>query len=313
MARMCVGGRGGNGFTQLPPLWRRNFLLSWTGDQAPLLCLRPLSPPHLYLSTSKLSACQAATPSRVLSRMGLFQNPTLRRPLQLGPVPTLLGRVSLSKGRCLAGPRKRSCDCAAGEVQTTANHNTRPPRVSPHSGILLPIPANESALQGPLGPLPMGRPYGLYQMHSKRGNRFTPCRPWTPQTPLPAPGHSPRFPTRAPSGTELRNFRLYFTVCTSLVVLKPTPFSPSVVLGNGFLVESPASVFHSFSLLHSSYFQRSTFLALPMHPTLPLSFSLCPLSTKTAAYLPQLFSPPVHLSAPCTCKVLWLEFCRLFC
>ena len=147
----------------------------------------------------------------------------------------------------------------------------------------------------------------------KAGRLLLPCGTRTPQTPLPAPGHSPRFLTGAPSGTELRNFRLHFTVYTSLVVLKPTPFSPSVVLGNRFLVESPASVFHSFSLLHSSYFQRSTFLALPMHPTLPLSFSLCPLSTKTAAYLPQLSSPPVHLWAPRTCQVLWLEFCRLLC
>ena len=81
---------------------------SFVSGRCPLrtsTCPRPSCPP-----------ARRQLPPEFYLRMGLFQNPTLQRPLQLGPVPTLRGRVSLSKG-----PRKRSCDCAAAEVQTTAN------------------------------------------------------------------------------------------------------------------------------------------------------------------------------------------------
>ena len=64
------------------------------------------------------------------------------------------------------------------------------------------------ALWGPLGPLPLRRLHGLYQMLSKQGNHFSLCGTWTPQTPMPASGDSPYFLTRAPPGTELQNCRL---------------------------------------------------------------------------------------------------------
>ena len=100
----------------------------------------------------------------------VFQNPTLQRPLWLGPPPTLWGRVLLSNGRVPACPRKCSCICAIVEVQIlwqTTTHSQH--QVSPHSGIFVPIPANMAVLWGPLGPLPMGRPYSLYPMLSSRG------------------------------------------------------------------------------------------------------------------------------------------------
>ena len=45
---MCMCGRGGNDFIQLLSLWHRNFVLLPTCSQAPLLCLRLPSTPHLY-------------------------------------------------------------------------------------------------------------------------------------------------------------------------------------------------------------------------------------------------------------------------
>ena len=67
---------------------------------------------------SKLSTCQEAPPSGVLSQMGLcFKTPHFRDPCQLGPMPTLLGRILLSNGWVLACPRKRSCDRAVAEIQ----------------------------------------------------------------------------------------------------------------------------------------------------------------------------------------------------
>ena len=47
----------------------------------------------------------------------VFQNPTLQRPLWLGPTPTFWERVSLSNGWMPAFPRKRLCDRIAAEFQ----------------------------------------------------------------------------------------------------------------------------------------------------------------------------------------------------
>ena len=86
--------------TQLPSLWHRNFAWSLMGDQASLLCLRPLSSPCLYPvhvqgvllpgSTSLLS---------FISDGDVFPNPSFQRTLQVGPTLTLWGNVSLSNGQ----------------------------------------------------------------------------------------------------------------------------------------------------------------------------------------------------------------------
>ena len=134
---------------------------------------------------------------------------TLQRPLWLGPALSL-GRVSLSNGWVQACSRKCSCNHIVAEVQRLWQIITQSwCQISPHSGTFVPIQADMAALQGLLGPLPVGRPYCLYQMHSKQWNHFSPCGTWAPQTLLPAFGDSTCFLTRALPGTELWNFRLY--------------------------------------------------------------------------------------------------------
>ena len=72
--------------------------------------------PASTLSVSKPSACQAEPPSKILSQMGLFPNPSLLRSLQLRPALTLWGRISLSNGLVPACPQERSCDHTATEA-----------------------------------------------------------------------------------------------------------------------------------------------------------------------------------------------------
>ena len=100
---------------------------------------------------------------------------------------------------------------------------------------------------------------------------------------------------------ELQTLRS--TVSRILMVVKPSPFSLSMVLGNRFLVRSLVSVF-TFSLPFQLPFGGwgVLFFHYPDAPHFPLfSFSLCPLSAKTAPYLLWLFSPPVRLSPLHTC------------
>ena len=79
------------------------------------------------------------------------------------------------------------------------------------------------------------------------------------------------LPHQSTAGTELQNFRLCSTVCRILVVLKPSSFFSSVVLGNRFLVQFPASVFTlSLQLLLGECFPCTILMCL----TLPLSLSL---------------------------------------
>ena len=133
----------------------------------------------------------------------MFQNPIPETPVGWTWANFLEDGLA-ENGWVLACPRKLSCDRAAAEVQRLWQIPTHSQRqVLLHSGVTVPIPANMAVLQGPLGPLPVGGPYGLYQMHFKQGNYFSPCGTQTPQTPLPAPGELPCFLTREPSGIEL--------------------------------------------------------------------------------------------------------------
>ena len=167
----------GNGFTQLPSLWHRNFSFSGTRDQAPFLCLRPLSAPTIYSVCVQAVRLPGSTSLQsFISAEVVFQHPTLQRPLRVGSTLTPWGRVSPSNGQVPACPRRRSGDCTVAEVQRlwqTTTHGRC--QVSSHSGVFVPVPADVTALQGPLGLLPVGRPYGLYHMLSERGNRFCPC------------------------------------------------------------------------------------------------------------------------------------------
>ena len=61
-------------------------MLSGTCDQSPFLCPKPPSTPHLHVQAVHLSggtSCQCFISDGVV-----FQNPTLQRPLQLGPLLT---------------------------------------------------------------------------------------------------------------------------------------------------------------------------------------------------------------------------------
>ena len=126
-------------------------MLSPTGHQTPPQPPRFVSSFHLLatstLSVTKLSACQTAPLSQVLSQMGLVSKPlTSEDPVGWACSDPLW--VLLSNGwvltcpwecscdcaaaeplrRCLGAslPRKSLCDCVAAVVQRTmANHNTQ--------------------------------------------------------------------------------------------------------------------------------------------------------------------------------------------
>ena len=167
---VCEHERGGNGSTQFPSLWHRNSLPSPTCDQAPLLCLRPLSTPRLYPVPVQAVCLPGSTFFQCFIADGVvFQNPTLRRPLWLRPIYTDSLVEGLAKQWPGAGlPQKHLGDCATAGVQRLWQITTYSScQVSLYSGVFIPIKANMAALQGSLGPLPMGRLYGLYQMHSK--------------------------------------------------------------------------------------------------------------------------------------------------
>ena len=126
-------------------------------------------------------------PPEFYLRWGCVSKPHISETSMAGSMPTVWGRVSLSNVQVLACPRKHSCDHAAAEIQRILPVTLHSQcQVSPHSGVFVLILANMTALQGMLGPLPTGRFYGLYQMHSKQGNHFSLCGAPTPQIPLPA-------------------------------------------------------------------------------------------------------------------------------
>ena len=174
-----------NGFTQLPSLWCRNFTLPWT-------------------------RCQASLPSR---RWGYVSKPHTSETPEAWTHTNSLGEGL--NGQVPPCPRKCSCNCTVAEIQRLWQIITHSQcQVSLYSGIFVPIPANVAALWGPLGPLPVRRLYGLYQMHSNQENHFSSCGTRAPQTPLPAPGDLPCFLNQTLPGTELQTFRR----CSSLFI-----------------------------------------------------------------------------------------------
>lgn len=156
------------------------------------LCPLPAS----TLSVSRLSAGQAALPSRVVSPMGLcLRTPGFR------DFPGLDTRqLSGSNGQVTTCPRKQLCASTPSKVQITARSWGQ---VSPHSGVFVSIPANEAALLGLWGLFPWGGRMAstrfsprreIASPHVARGPRRPRCL---------LLGDSPYFVTRAPPGTEL--------------------------------------------------------------------------------------------------------------
>ena len=86
------------------------------------------------------------------------------------------------------------------------NHNTH---LAPGFTLndLVPAPVNVVVLQGPLGPLPLGRLHSPYQMSSQQGNRFSLCGLRTPPD-LVFCSWEFALLTRAPPGIELQSFGL---------------------------------------------------------------------------------------------------------
>ena len=145
---------------------------------------------------------------------------------------------------CVLEPHTVREISAAAEVQTlwqTTTHSQC--RVSPQSGVFVPVAANVAVLWSLLGPLPVGRSCGLYFPGRETAS------PLVAQGPL-RPLYLPLgiCPTSSPEHyLELQT--LCSTVYRILVVLKPSPVFLSLVLGNRFLVcLVPCECFHSFSL-----------------------------------------------------------------
>ena len=108
------------------------------------------------------------------------------------------------------------------------------------------------------------------------------------------------LPTRVLPGIELQSFRL----CTApvyrvLMEFKPSPFS--------FLpfLSSPLC---ALSFLSSCFAGGGRGMLSRIPPVSVLS----PQAKKLLA-IPGFSLPPVHLSTPCFCQVLWFRLCRLLC
>ena len=90
-------------------------------------------------------------------------------------------------------------------------------------------------------------------------------------------------PTASPEHHQALRPKLqtvHSTVYRILVVLKPSPFFPSIVLGNIFLIHFPASVFTlSLQLLLGECFS----CMISMHHTLPFFFSFSLLSSQKSS------------------------------
>ena len=176
--------------------------------------------------------------------------------------------------------------------ETVVNHNTELIPGFTTLWHLYPYTSKHGVSLGSTGTFACGEAVWPLPNALQAGELLLPCGTWTPQTPLPPPGDSPYFHNKYHQALSSVLQTLHFTVYSVLVVLTPSPFFLSVVLGNRILVQSPMfSLFLSLSLqlLSRECFSCTT----PMCFTLPC---LCPLSAKTVPYPPWLFSSPVHFS-----------------
>ena len=164
----------------------RSELCTLTGNQAPLLGLWGPSIPHFYtVPVQDISLPGSTSLPNFMSYGAVFPNPSLLRALPPGPTPILSWMVSLGHGQMPACPQESSCNHAAVEAQRCGwmpachrislcdpvvvafqrNNNTLPT-----SGFASPwrfcSDTSNCVLCGPLGALPVGSLYNLYQMPS---------------------------------------------------------------------------------------------------------------------------------------------------
>ena len=132
---------------------------SQTHDQSPLLCLRLPSTPCLYpVCVQAAHLLGSASLQSFISDGAVFQNPTLQRPLQLGPALNFCGRVSLSNGWVLTCPRKHPHDWAGAEVQNLGQITTHSwhQDLPPSADVFVPVSVNIATLQHLPGLYPWG-------------------------------------------------------------------------------------------------------------------------------------------------------------
>ena len=131
-------------------------------------------------------------------------------------------------------------NCAVAKVQSLWQSQHIPGARSHWTRIFVLIPANMATLWGLLTPLPPGKPYGLYQMHSKQENHLFQCRTWTPETMMPAPGVSPKHLSCEPSDSA--------PYCLYTDAIETLSFLPHNGFGKQISCPVPCKCFHSFSL-----------------------------------------------------------------
>ena len=180
------------------------------------------------------------------------------------------------------------------------NYNTQPVLDFTILRHLCPNTSKHDCFPGSMGPLPMWRPNGLYQMCSKQENHFSLCGTGSPQTSLPALKDSLFFSPEHHQELSSRMSDSMFHCLQDPNGIKTLTFLPINGFWEHISYSVPYKCFHSFCLFLSSCFWESVSLAQsPFTALFPLVF-LCPLSEKTAPYPMQLFFPPLHLSAPPT-------------
>ena len=190
----------------------------------------------------------------------MFQIPKLQRPLQLGPSPTLWGRVSLSNDWVLTRSRKCLCGHTVAEVRKLWKVTTHSKhQVLPQSGIFDPI---RGCSPGSPGAFACGDAVRPMPRALQAGELVSPV--WH-MDPSDLAFCSWGFTLLSQQSTTrhgaLKLQTLHATVYRMLVVWKSCAFSLSMVLGNSRLIQSPATVF-TFSLSFSPVtFGRSAFFA----------------------------------------------------
>ena len=187
---------------------------------------------------------------------------------------TLWRRVSLTNGKVPACPRKRSCDHAVAEVQRlwqTTRH-TQPVPGFIAFWHLCPNTSKRGCSLGSAGTFAYGETIWPLPSALQAGEPLLPM--WHMDSSDPAAcswgfallPHQSTARHRAPKLQSCYSF-----VYRILVVLKPSSFFPSVVLGDKFLVQHPASVFTlSLQLLSGECFSCTP--DAPHSP--PFSFSV---------------------------------------
>ena len=146
------------------------------GKQLPLLCSHCPSDPcfhHVFVRIICLPGSIALL--CFISGLAVFQSPTLHRCWSSGGGPCCaVASAGLSQKSHTTAQWFR----VYGKLQHTAGAII----LLPSSNIFVSMLVNRKVQWHPQGPMPVERPYHLYQIHPNQGNHFSPCNPRSPQT-----------------------------------------------------------------------------------------------------------------------------------